>query len=54
MRLLLRQLEKGIVICVYSMIKKVDSLPPDIEPKHMAATNDQLFVKMPNLQAKKN
>ena len=34
--------------------KKVDPLPPDIEPKHITATKDQLFVKMPNLQAKKN
>ena len=37
-----------------SDIKKVDSLPPDIEPKNTTATNDQLFVKTPSLQAKKN
>lgn len=36
-----------------SDIKKVDLLPPDIEPKHMTATKDQLFVKIPSLQAKK-
>lgn len=53
MRLLLRQL-KNVSLYTFALIKKVDSLPPDIEPKHMTATKDQLFVKMPNLQAKKN
>ena len=34
--------------------KKVDSLPPDIEPKHTTTIKDQLFVKTPSLQEKKN
>lgn len=35
-------------------IKKVYSPPPDIEPKHTTATKNQLLVKTPSLQAKKN
>jgi hypothetical protein len=54
--LLLRQLK---IVSLYALVsssvkKNVDSLPPDIEPKHMTVTKGQLFVKIPNLQAKKN
>ena len=54
MRLLLRQLKKVSLYAFALIIKNVDSLPPEIEPKHMTTIKDQLFVKIPNLQAKKN